>query len=541
MDFFMIVSLLGGLGLFLYGMNLMSEGLETMAGDRLRDVLAKLTSNRFAAVGVGAGVTAVIQSSSATSVMVVGFVNAGLMTLSQAINVCMGANIGTTVTAQIVAFNITQFSPIILFAGVIVMFFVKKRTARRAGQIIAGLGLIFFGMMTMSNAMAPLRDNPQFVQLLSSFRNPWIGIAAGVLITAVLQSSSAMMGIAQAFAMQGVLGLDTAVYLILGLNIGACVTPILAALGGSKTAMRTAIGILTFNIIGALLFLVAAETTPVVAWVESWTPDDPVRQLANFHTLFNIVTTLVFLFLPKVLPWIALHLIPGEDKRTEGRRLVYLAPPLPDSPTVVVSLAYKEAARMLSISAKNFEDAVGAFLNRDEELVTEVMENERTVNYLNHEITSELTRVSGGDLSYNDTQMVTKLLHSVMNIERISDIAQNISQLAERRIENENKTKFGKKAIQELETMYKRVDESLHDVIVYLTENDMHAAEMAISIEGEVDALEKKTKKNLVKRLKKGECTASSSTLFTDCVTMMERVADHSANIASAFLKGEDL
>lgn len=234
MDFFMIVSLLGGLGLFLYGMNLMSEGLETMAGDKLRDVLAKLTSSRFAAVGVGAGVTAVIQSSSATSVMVVGFVNAGLMTLSQAINVCMGANIGTTITAQIVAFNVTQYSPLILFVGVIVMFFGKKRTMKRTGQIIAGLGLIFFGMMTMSNAMAPLRDNPQFVSLLSSFKNPWIGIVAGVLITAVLQSSSAMMGIAQAFAMQGVLGLDTAVFLILGLNIGACVTPSLQRSGAAK-------------------------------------------------------------------------------------------------------------------------------------------------------------------------------------------------------------------------------------------------------------------------------------------------------------------
>lgn len=304
-----------------------------------------------------------------------------------------------------------------------------------------------------------------------------------------------MMGIAQAFAMQGVLGLDTAVFLILGLNIGACVTPILAALGGSKTAMRTAIGILTFNIIGALLFLLAAETTPIVPWVESWTPDDPVRQLANFHTLFNVATTGIFLCMPKVLPWIAEHIIRGEDKRTEGRRLVYLAPPLPDSPTVVVSLAYKETARMLSISVGNFENSVSAFLNRDEELVAEVMETERTVNYLNHEITSELTKVSGGDLSYHDTQTVTKLLHSVMNIERISDIAQNIAQLAERRIENENKTKLGKKAMQELHVMYKRVDESLHDVVQYMTENDIHAAEMAMSLEGKWTPSKRRRKK----------------------------------------------
>lgn len=305
--------------------------------------------------------------------------------------------------------------------------------------------------------------------------------------------------------------------------------------------MRTAIGILAFNIIGALIFLLFAETTPIVPWVESWTPGDPVRQLANFHTLFNLATTGLFLCLPNALPWIAMHIIRGEDKRTEGRRLVYLAPPLPDSPTVIVGLALKETARMMSISVRNFEDSVTAFLTRDEDLVTEVMENERTVNYLNHEITNELTKVSGAELSYNDTQMVTKLLHSVMNIERISDIAENIAELAERRIENENKTKLGKKAIQEMELMYKRVDESLQNVVMYLNENDIHAAEMSMAIEGEVDALEKKTKKNLVKRLKKGECTATAATLFTDCVTMMERVADHSANIASVFLKGEDL
>ncbi|MBD5559190.1 MAG: Na/Pi cotransporter family protein [Clostridia bacterium] len=537
MDFWMIVSLLGGLALFLYGMNIMSAGLESMTGDKLRDVLAKLTSNRFAAVGVGAGVTAVIQSSSATSVMVVGFVNAGLMTLAQAINVCMGANIGTTVTAQIVAFNVTQYSPLILFAGVLMMFFSKKRSVRRAGEIVGGLGLIFFGMMTMSDAMAPLRDDPQFVAMVSSFRNPWIGIGVGVLVTAVLQSSSAMMGIIQAFAMQSVLGLDTAVFLILGLNIGACVTPILAALGGTKTAMRAAIGILTFNIIGAFVFLVMAETMPLVPWVESWTPGEPVRQLANFHTLFNGLTTVIFLCFPKVLPWIAMHVIPGEDKRVEGRKLVYLVSPLPDSPTLVVGLAAKETTRMLTIAAKNFKDAVTSFIERNEELAGEVHEGEDTINYLNHAITAELTRVSGADLPMKDQQMVTQLLHTVLNVERISDIAENISELTVAL--KDRKGKLGKKAMAEMETMFKRVNESLDNVIVYLADGNTHAADMAIACEAEVDALEKRTKKNVVKRLKRGEVTSSVATLFTDCISMMERVADHSANIAMVFLKGD--
>lgn len=537
MDFWMIVSLLGGLALFLYGMNIMSAGLESMTGDKLRDVLAKLTSNRFAAVGVGAGVTAVIQSSSATSVMVVGFVNAGLMSLAQAINVCMGANIGTTVTAQIVAFNVTQYSPLILFAGVLMMFFSKKRSVKRAGEIVGGLGLIFFGMMTMSDAMAPLRDDPQFVSLLASFRNPWIGIGVGVAVTAVLQSSSAMMGIIQAFAMQHVLGLDSAVFLILGLNIGACVTPILAAVGGTKTAMRAAIGILTFNIIGALVFLLLAETTAVVPWVESWTPGEPVRQLANFHTLFNGVSTLIFLVFPNVLPWIAMHVIPGEDKRVEGRHLVYLASPLPDSPTLVVGLAQKETIRMLTIATANFENAVTSFIERNEELTLEVQDGEQTVNYLNHAITAELTRVSGVDLPLKDTQLVAQLLHTILNVERISDIAENISELT--LALKDRKGKLGKKAMAEMETMFKRVMESLQNVIVYLNDGNTHAADMAIACEAEVDALEIRTKKNVVKRLRRGEVTSTVATLFTDCISSMERVADHSANIAMVFLKGD--
>lgn len=532
----MIAQLLGGLGLFLYGMQLMSEGLEALTGDKLRDGLAKLTDNRFAAVAVGAGVTAVIQSSSATSVMVVGFVNAGLMTLAAAINVCMGANIGTTVTAQIVAINVTQYAPLILFAGVSMMFFFKKRSIKRAGQIIGGLGLVFFGMSTMSAAMAPLRDNPDFIHLLASFRNPWIGILAGVGVTAVLQSSSAMMGIVQAFAMQDVLGLDTAVYLILGLNIGACVTPMLAAIGGSKTAKRTAIGILFFNIIGAFVFLALAQWTPLVSWVEAWTPDEPVRQLANFHTLFNVLTTAFFLIFPKVLPRVAMLIIPGEDFKM-GSQLEYLASPLPDSATVVVGLAEKETQRMMGLAIQNFEDAVSAFVNKDGALVDNVLQTEQTVNYLNHEITNELTKQAGRRLTPRDTQTVTELLHAVMNIERISDIAVNMSELAARRIERD--TKIGKKAMADIDVMSKRVNETLDEVVLAFDDRNLDAAEVALSLEAEVDDLESKAKKAHIKRLKKGECSAQSSMLFNDFITMLERVADHGANIASMFLRGD--
>ncbi len=537
MDFWTIAMLLGGLGLFLYGMKLMSDGLEAIAGDKLRNGLSKLTSNRFAAVGVGAGVTAVIQSSSATTVMVVGFVNAGLMSLTQAINVGMGANIGTTITAQIIAFNITQVAPIILFAGVLIMMFVKKRSIRRLGEIIGGLGILFFGMSVMSQSLAPLREYEPFINMLSSFQEPWIGLLVGAGVTAIIQSSSATMGIVQAFAMQNVIGLDSAVFLILGLNIGTCITAILASIGGTKTAKRTAVALLFFNIIGAMIFMLLVQSLPVVEWVKSWTPGEPVRQLANFHTFFNVATTAVFLCIPWVLAKLSYWIVPGEDKKLEGKKLEFLAPPLPNSPTIVVGLAIKETERMMKISAKNFEDAIRAFNERDEKLANVVFDTEKTVNYLNHEITNELSMLSGTDVPEGDMVTITQMLHAVMNIERISDIAENIADLAIHRIDG--KIKVGKKATEEIMLMYERVAQSLHDVVKVLGEKDLAAAERPIAIEDEVDEIETKIKKNHVKRLKKGECTAVSSTVFTDIVTMMERVADHSANIASVILRGD--
>lgn len=537
MDFWTIAMLLGGLGLFLYGMKLMSDGLEAIAGDKLRNGLERLTKNRFAAVGVGAGVTAVIQSSSATTVMVVGFVNAGLMTLTQAINVGMGANIGTTITAQIIAFNITQCAPLILFAGVLIMMFVKKRSVRRLGEIIGGLGILFFGMSVMSQSLAPLKDYEPFIQMLSSFEQPWIGLLAGAGVTAVIQSSSATMGIVQAFAMQNVIGLDNAVYLILGLNIGTCITAILASIGGTKTAKRTAVALLFFNIIGSMIFMLLLQFLPIVEWVKSWTPGEPVRQLANFHTFFNVVTTAIFVGMPWILTKIACWIVPGKDKKLEGKKLEFLASPLPDSPTIVVGLAIKETERMMKIATGNFEDAVKCFQEKDEKLVNTVLDTEKTVNYLNHEITNELSKLSGREVPEGDMVTITQLLHAVMNIERISDIAENIADLAMHRIDG--KIKVGKKATEEIGVMYDRVDASLHDVIKVLGERDLAAAERAIAIEDEVDEIETKIKKNHVKRLKKGECTAVSSTVFTDIVTMMERVADHSANIASVILRGD--
>ena len=374
MDLASILMLVGGLGLFLYGMKLMSDGLEAAAGDKLRTGLELMTKNRFAALGLGTGVTAVIQSSSATTVMVVGFVNAGLMSLTQAINVGIGANIGTTVTAQIVALKITEFAPIVLFAGVLIMLFVKKRSVRRIGEIIGGLGILLFGMELMSEAVAPLRDYQPFVDMLASFQNPWLGLLAGLAVTAVIQSSSATMGIIQAFAMQGIMGLDSAVYVILGLNIGTCVTAILASISGTKTAKRTAIALLFFNIIGAFIFMAVMQLTPLVDWVKSWTPGEPVKQMANFHTFFNVVCAFLFIGFPQVLTKIACFFVRGEDKQLEGKKLKYIDKNA-DSAPVVVGQSIAEVARMERLSGENFELAVKSFLERDEKMIDQVGEN----------------------------------------------------------------------------------------------------------------------------------------------------------------------
>lgn len=301
MDFLDLAVLFGGLGLFLYGIKLMTGGLEAAAGDRLRSGLRSLTRNRFSAVALGTGITAAIQSSGATTVILIGFVDAGLLTLEQAFFVGMGANIGTTVTAQLIAFNFFRLAPLILFAGVIMIFFIKKKSVQLIGQIIGGLGILLTGMSIMSQAVIPLKDWPPFLYILSTFSNPLNGFLAGFLVTLVIQSSSATMGIMQAFAMQGIVGLNEAVYVVLGLNVGTCIMPILASIGSGATAKKTAVAFFFYNLVGAGLFAVLLPLFPMVRWVESWSPGDVARQIANFHTFFNIASAVFFIGFPQVL------------------------------------------------------------------------------------------------------------------------------------------------------------------------------------------------------------------------------------------------
>lgn len=530
MDIFSVFLLLGGLGLFIYGMKLMSDGLEAAAGNKLRRWLELFTKNRFAGVAVGTGVTIVTQSSSATTVMVIGFVNAGLITLKQAVSILMGANIGTTVTAQIIAFKLSSITPIFLFLGVIMMMFLKDKSVQKIGQIIAGFGILFMGMTLMSEATAPLKDWEPFVNLLATFSNPLIGILAGALFTAVIQASGATMAILLALASTGVITLDNSMYVILGLNIGTCITAILASLGANKTSKRTAVVHVLFNVFGTIIFLILMAVLPIRDWIYKLSPDSVERQLANFHMFFNIVTTLVLIWFPQLLIKISYLVVRGEDKKTAEKKLQYLISATKENPTVAVGLAVKEVARMGDIATRNFRMASEAFMEKNKEKSGMIAEQEGLVNYLNHAITEFLVEISQEELSKADSNVVASLLHLVCDIERISDHAENVAEFANAYIDN--KLELSAVGRQEIQHMIDRVDLAMRDAVDALRFGDLDKAREVIEIEKEVDILEIQLKNNHVERLANGECSARGSMIYTDLITNLERVADHSTNIA---------
>lgn len=530
-----IFSLFGGLGLFLYGMKLMSDGLEAAAGNRLRRWLEVLTKNRFAGLAVGTGVTAVIQSSSATTVMVVGFVNAGLMSLSQAIGVCMGANIGTTITSQLLAFELSDIAPIILFLGIIMIMFIKNRTVQKIGQIVAGFGILFMGMSLMSSAMEPLKNWQPFIDLLAHFSNPLIGVLAGMLVTAIIQSSSATMGMLLALASSGIVTLDNSMYVILGLNIGTCITAVLASLGANKTAKRTAVVHVLFNLFGTALFLILINVLPLETWIRNLSPGDVERQLANFHTIFNVVTTAILIWFPGLLIKLSSLIVRGEDKKAQQMQLKYLISATMDNPPVAVGLAIKEVGRMGQIAMQNFEYAMDGLISNDGSIMPHVKEQEAVVNYLDREITNFLANLSQEELSSSDSNIITSLFHLVMDIERISDHAENVAEFTDYFVEN--KITLSSAGKEEITLMISRVRDALEKAIHALNTGDMQAADEVIEIEKEVDELEIRLKNNHVERLANGTCNTRSSMIYTDLVTNLERVADHSTNIAYRVLK----
>ena len=529
-----VMMLLGGLGLFLYGMKLMGDGLEMAAGSRLKKIVEKLTRNKYMGALVGLIVTMIIQSSSSTTVMVVGFVNAGLMTLAQATGVIMGANIGTTVTGLLIAIKLNDLAPIAIFIGVVMIMFIKKTSYKHVGQIIAGFGVLFMGMTNMGDALAPLSESQMFKDMMSTFSNPLLGVLIGLVFTAIIQSSSASVGVLMALAGQGVVPIESAVFVIFGQNIGTCVTAVLSCIGTNRTAKRTATVHLLFNIIGATLFICISLFTPFISWVKMAAPDNILMQISIVHITFNVVTTAILLPLSDYLVKLACIVIPGEDEKREAKSLKFLDARILKTPPIAVAQVLKEVARMGDLARKNYLMAMDMLFTGNVEKMEELEDNEEVLNFLNTNITEYLVKINSLELEDNDRKLVGALFHVVSDFERIGDHGENI---AEQAIQLQTtKTTFSEQALQELHQMQDKVISVLDDSCRLFQERkmDFDLAYRINSTEDSIDDMAKACKENHVSRLNQNLCTAQGGAIYNDLITNLERIADHSTNIAFA-------
>lgn len=537
-----ILSLFGGLALFLYGMQMMSNGLEAAAGNKMKSILEKLTSNRIKGVLVGAAITAVIQSSSATTVMVVGFVNSGLMTLKQAVWVIMGANIGTTITGQLIALDMGAIAPIFAIVGVAAIMFVKSDRVHHISSIFAGLGILFMGMDMMGAAMEPLQESETFISLMTRFSNPLLGILVGAVFTAVIQSSSASVGILQALAATGMIPLSSAVYVLFGQNIGTCITAVLASIGMKVNAKRTTVIHLMFNIIGTTLFTIVCMVTPYVSFVESLTPGNPVAQIANAHTIFNIVTTLILLPFGTYMADLAVKILPDSKKADdEDLRLKYIRPfessyAIGHS-AVAVSQVRDEVGRMRTMVSKNIEDAFDTLIKYDGKASEKVKEREEYIDFLNKGISEYIVSLMASEMSMDDSRKINGYYAIISNLERIGDHAMNIAEYAED-MKKWNLT-FSDNVLEEMEEMKKQCVASLENIKDVNPENVEKVLSQAVVIEQKTDDMRDKYFKKQMQRLKKGKCKPQSGIVFSEILTDFERMGDHVLNIAQEYREME--
>ena len=530
-----ILGLLGGLALFLYGMQMMSSGLEAAAGNRMKRILERLTSNRFLGVAVGAGITAVIQSSSATTVMVVGFVNSGMMTLSQAVWIIMGANIGTTITGQLIALDVGALAPLFAFCGVALVVFLKKAVFHHYGQIIAGLGILFIGMEMMSSAMMPLRESKAFINLMTQFSNPLLGILAGMIFTAVIQSSSASVGILQALVASGLIGLPSAVYVLFGQNIGTCITAVLAAIGTSRNAKRTTVLHLLFNVIGTTLFTLACMFTPLTPLVASFTPGNLPAQIANMHTVFNVVTTLLLLPFGNYLAKLAVRILPEHaSEESAGPRLLYLKPVESSheyqigTSAIALNGVWKELARMSEMVHSNVEKSFQAVEQEAPQLLGPVEEAEEYLDYLNKEISKYISHVIVYENNEKDSAQISAFFRVSGNLERIGDHAMNICEYT-KRIE-EKGISFSPAAKAEIAEMRKTSLAAL-DLLGNLQGISVERLSQVAAAEQKIDDMTLRYRQNQMDRIRDGLCSDEACVLYSEMLTDFERIGDHILNI----------
>lgn len=533
-----LFSMLGGLALFLYGMNMMSNGLEMAAGDKMKTILEKLTSNRILGVLVGALVTAIIQSSSATTVMVVGFVNSGLMSLTSAVWVIMGANIGTTITGQLIAIDITAIAPLIAFIGVAMIVFFKSQKLDAIGGVIGGLGILFIGMETMSSAMVPLRTMPEFVGLISKFQNPFIGILVGALFTALIQSSSASVGILQALAKSGVMTLSSSIYVLFGQNIGTCITSVLASIGTSKNAKRTTVIHLSFNIIGTVLFVTISMLFPFADLVQSLTPSNVAAQIANVHTIFNVTTTLLLLPIGTRLVNLACRILPDSEEDQQDMQLKYLDFSIFDNDYHIGTSAiantqlFNETQHMLNVANHNVKRAFELLDHYDEEKYIRLQKDEEYINYLNQQVINFTTAVISHEFQAESSQSIVLFLKLSSDLERIGDHAMNIAARAQKLAKDD--THFSEDALKEIGIMESLCNNILDELIIMDYDEFKYIVDKVDVMEDNIDKTQHQFAVNQLIRLKEKKCTTENSAIYTKILTDFERIGDHGLNIAES-------
>lgn len=556
MDIFDVLSMVGGLALFLYGMHIMGDALAKMSGGKLEKVLERLTSNKWSAVLLGAGVTAVIQSSGATTVMVVGFVNSGIMKLNQAVGIIMGANIGTTATSWLLSLSgidggsfflqmlkPTSFTPILAVIGAILVVFCKSEKKHNIGTILLGFAILMYGMTAMSSAVEPLKDVPQFTQILTKFENPLLGVIAGFALTTIMQSSSVSVGILQALCSTGAVSYALALPIIMGQNIGSCTTAMISSVGASKDAKRAAAVHFYFNVIGTVVFMLVFYISNAFVHYAFLPQAANEVGIATIHSIFNIAATIVLLPLSGFLEFLAVKTIKDDDEEEDelskhDKVLQLLDPVFLERPGFAIMQCQKVASEMAELSMKSVGRAVGLLTVYDEEIAERIRKEEDTVDKYEDQLGTYLLRLSTKDLSKEDGHRLSLMLHSLGDIERISDLAVNILLAVEQMHKKE--LIFSKKAMDELAVYSKALKDILTMTVDAFEQNDRYKAALVQPLEELMDDMNKELKKRHVKRLRKGKCTIELGLSLSDISDTYERISDHCSNIATCVIQVED-
>ena len=525
-----ILSLFGGLALFLYGMHMMSEGFEEAAGDKMKQILEKLTSNRFLGIIVGALITAVIQSSSATTVMVVGFVNSGLMTLQQAVWIIMGANIGTTITGQLVALSVSDMAPILAIIGVIMVTFISNKKANSIGEILAGLGVLFIGMSMMSSAMSPLRTEPLFIDFMTTISNPFIAVLFGAAFTALIQSSSASVGILQTIAMGGLIPLSSSIYIIFGQNIGTCITAVMAALSAKRSAKRTTVIHLSFNLIGTAIFMLLIQFVPFVDWMIAIT-DNPAAQIANTHTIFNVTTSILLIpfgtYLAKLAETV-LPVLPNENG--DEITLSFIDDKNIGNTAIAMANLRKEANAMLEMTQTNLIQSVGRMTGNNYSF-EEIDHREDKINGINYKVAEYMSKVSLLQMNQQESDICNALYKSFSDIERVGDHAFNIAQYSLQLDKGTLDSSMCAQVNELTALLIETIDILMHEDVLKI-ESD---GEVIEAIEQKIDDLTALYRQQQIERLINKEVDAKDCVTFSQMMTDIERISDHLLNIMEEY------